>query len=123
MPADFKPVFTNAKEIDSLNVIIRDGRLLGRVTLTLQVPEPQGIHPIGIDLNETNALVAVDPNGRELFISGRSVKVKNRQTAKTRSRLPSHQATRKAQHQDTRSVRRVMRHFLSFPVPSACQAI
>jgi len=109
IPEDFKATFEQAKEIDSLNVILRDGKLIGRVTLTLDVPEPAGVLPVGIDLNETNALVAVDPDGRELFISGKSIKVKNRRTAKTRSRLQSKHATRKAQHKDTRSVRRVMK--------------
>ncbi len=109
IPEDFKATFEQAKELDSLNVILRDGKLIGRVTLTLDVPEPAGILPVGIDLNETNALVAVDPDGRELFISGKAIKVKNRRTAKTRSRLQSAHATRKAQHKDTRSVRRVMK--------------
>lgn len=109
VPEDFKPMFERAKEIDSLTVILRDGKLIGRVTLTLEVPEPQGILPVGIDLNETNALVAVDPDGNTLFISGKSIKVKNRRTAKTRARLQSKHATRKAQHKDTRSVRRVMK--------------
>lgn len=109
IPEDFKAIFEQAKEIDSLNVILRDGKLIGRVTLTLDVLEPAGVLPVGIDLNETNALVAVDPDGRELFISGKAIKVKNRRTAKTRSRLQSKLATRKAQHKDTRSVRRVMK--------------
>lgn len=109
IPEDFKATFEQAKGIDSLNVILRDGKLIGRVTLTLDVPEPAGVLPVGIDLNETNALVAVDPDGRELFISGKAIKVKNRRTAKTRSRLQSKLATRKAQHKDTRSVRRVMK--------------
>lgn len=109
MPEDFKPLFDQAKELDCLNIILRDGKLLGRLTLTLEVSEPQGILPVGIDLNETNALVAVDSDGRELFISGKSVKVKNIRTAKTRSRLQAKHATRKAQHQDTRSIRRVLK--------------
>jgi putative transposase len=109
MPKDFQATFEQAKELDSLDVLLRDGKLIGRVTLTLDAPEPVGILPVGIDLNETNALVAVDPDGRELFISGRAIKVKNRRTAKTRSRLQSKHATRKAQHKDTRSVRRVMK--------------
>ena len=79
------------------------------MTLTLDVAEPQGILPVGIDLNETNALVAVDPDGRELFISGKDVKVKNRRTAKTRARLQSKQAARKAEKKDTRSVRRLLK--------------
>ena len=58
-----------------MTVIERDGRLLGRVVVTLRVPDAKGIHPVGIDLNETNALVAVDPDGNTLFVSGRDVKV------------------------------------------------
>jgi hypothetical protein len=53
LPADFKPVFEQAKEIDCLNVILRDDQLIGRLTLTLEVPDPQGILPVGIDLGET----------------------------------------------------------------------
>ena len=109
IPKDFRPVFERAKEIDSLTVIERSGKLIGRVTLTLEAPEPQGILPVGIDLNETNALVAVDPDGRELFISGKAVKVKNRRTAKTRARLQRKHATRKAEKKDTRSVRRLLK--------------
>ncbi|MGZ3642328.1 MAG: transposase, partial [Ktedonobacteraceae bacterium] len=109
LPEDFKAHFEQAKEIDCLNVIMREGKLIGRVTLTLDAPPPQGILPVGIDLGETNALVAVDPDGRELFISGKDIKVKNRRTAKTRSRLQSKLAAHKAQHRDTRSVRRVMK--------------
>ncbi|HEX9133053.1 MAG TPA: transposase, partial [Ktedonobacteraceae bacterium] len=63
----------------------------------------------GIDLNETNALVAVDPDGRTLFVSGKVVKIKNRRTAKTRSRLQSKLATRKAEKKDTRSARRLLK--------------
>ena len=109
VPEDFKKTLATAKEIDSLTVILRSGKLIGRVTLTLDVPDPQGILPVGIDLNETNTLVAVDPDGNTLFVSGKAIKVKNRRTAKTRARLQSKHATRKAQHQDTRSIRRVMK--------------
>ena len=65
-----------------------------------------GIHPVGIDLNETNALVAVDPDGRELFVSGKLVKVRNLRTSKARKRLQRTLASRKAEGKDTRSVRR-----------------
>src|SRR6266566_6371288 len=43
IPEDFKPTFEQAKEIDSLNVVLRNGKLIGRVTLTLDVPEAQGV--------------------------------------------------------------------------------
>jgi IS605 OrfB family transposase len=109
VPQDFQALLTNAVEIDSLNVILRGGKLIGRVTVTLEAPDPQGILPVGIDLNETNMLVAVDPDGRELFISGKAVKVKNRRTAKTRARLQAKHATRKAEKKDTRSIRRLLK--------------
>lgn len=109
VPDAFKATLTAAKEIDSLTVIERGGRLLGRVTVTLQAPEPTGIHPVGIDLNETNALVAVDPDGNTLFVSGKAVKVKNKRNSKTRKRVQQKHAARKAEHQDTRSVRRVIK--------------
>lgn len=109
VPEDFKPTLEKAKEIDSLTVILRNGQLIGRVALTLDVPKPQGILPVGIDLNETNALVAVDPDGQSLFISGKAVKVKNTRTFKTRKRLQKKLAARKAEHKDTRSVRRVLK--------------
>lgn len=109
VPKDFKATLDQAVEIDSLTVILRNGKLIGRVTVTLEVPEPAGILPVGIDLNETNALVAVDPDNRTLFISGKAVKVKNRRTAKTRARLQRKHATRKAEKKDTRSVRRLLK--------------
>jgi IS605 OrfB family transposase len=109
VPEEFKRTLASAKEIDSLTVVERNGRLLGRVTLTLEVLEPQGVLPIGVDLNETNALVAVNPDGEILFVSGRVVKVANERTFKTRKRLQKKLATRKAEHRDTRSVRRVLK--------------
>jgi IS605 OrfB family transposase len=109
VPNVFKETLAAAKEIDSLNVIERNGRLVGRVTLTLEVPDPTGIHPVGIDLNETNALVAVDPDGQTLFVSGKAVKVANKRDYKTRKRLQQKLAARKAERQDTRSVRRVLK--------------
>jgi putative transposase len=109
VPAAFTATLARAKEIDSLTVIERNGRLVGRVTLTIAAPEPVGIHPVGVDLNETNALVAVDPDGKTLFVSGKAVKVANKRNYKTRKRLQMRHAARKAGHQDTRSVRRVFK--------------
>jgi putative transposase len=109
VPDAFKVTLAAAKEIDSLTVIERDGRLLGRVTVTLEAPEPSGVHPVGVDLNETNALVAVDPDGNTLFVSGKAVKVANKRNFKTRKRVQRKHTTRKAEHKDTRSVRRVLK--------------
>jgi IS605 OrfB family transposase len=109
VPDAFKQTLAEAVEIDSMTVIERNGRLLGRVVVTLCVPDPKGIHPVGIDLNETNALVAVDPDGNTLFVSGRDFKVRNIRTRKTRRRLQETIATHKAHKQDTRSVRRLLK--------------
>jgi IS605 OrfB family transposase len=109
VPDAFRQTLVEAVEIDSLTVIERDGRLLGHVVVTLRVPDPKGIHPVGIDLNETNALVAVDPDGNTLFVSGRDFKVRNIRTRKTRRRLQETLAAHKAHTQDTRSVRRLLK--------------
>jgi IS605 OrfB family transposase len=109
VPDAFKATLATAKEIDSLTVIERDGRLIGRVTLTLDAPEPQGVHPVGVDLNETNALVAVNPDSATLFISGKAVKVANTRDYKTRKRLQRKLATHKAEQKDTHSVRRLLK--------------
>ncbi|HEV8192895.1 MAG TPA: hypothetical protein VGP82_15630 [Ktedonobacterales bacterium] len=87
VPDAFKVTLAAAKEIDSMTVFERDGRLLGRVTITLDFPDPQGVHPVGVDLNETNTLVAFDPDGKTLFVSGKAVKVANKWNYKTRKRL------------------------------------
>ncbi|RAQ94729.1 RNA-guided endonuclease InsQ/TnpB family protein [Thermogemmatispora tikiterensis] len=114
VPAAFQQRLAQAKTIDSLTVLERGGQLIGRLTITLEVPDPPAACPeteavVGIDLNETNALVAVDGEERVLFVSGKAVKVRNRRTAKTRARLQRKLAARKAQHRDTRSVRRVLK--------------
>jgi hypothetical protein len=97
VPSALHPLFDAAKEIDSVTVIERDGKLYGRVALTLAVPEPKGIHPVGIDLRETNALVAVDADGRELFITGKDTKVKNKRSSQTIARLQRKLAAKKAE--------------------------
>src|SRR5690242_2615981 len=40
VPKAFQAILAAAKAIDSLTVIERNGRLLGRVTLTVEAPEP-----------------------------------------------------------------------------------
>ncbi len=109
VPAAFQETLAQASEVDSVTVIERHGKLLGRVVLTLEVPEPKAVHPIGVDLNETNAVVAVDPDGQTLFISGRHIKVRNKRTRKTRKRLQGRLASRKAQKKDSRSLRRLLK--------------
>ncbi|RAQ96292.1 hypothetical protein [Thermogemmatispora tikiterensis] len=97
VPEAFQQRLTQAKTMDSLTVLERGGQLIGRLTLTLEVPDPPAACPeteavVGIDLNETNALVAVDGQERVLFVSGKAVKVRDRRTAKTRTRLQRKEA-------------------------------
>ncbi|RAQ98508.1 RNA-guided endonuclease InsQ/TnpB family protein [Thermogemmatispora tikiterensis] len=113
VPEAFQQRLAQAKTMDSLTVLERAGQLVGRLTITLEVPDPPTACPetravVGIDLNETNALVAVDGQKRVLFVSGKAVKVRNRRTVKTRARLQRKLAAHKAQHRDTRRARRVL---------------
>jgi IS605 OrfB family transposase len=109
VPPALRPLVDAAKEIDSVTVIERTGKLYGRVALTLEAPEPKGVVPVGIDLNETNAMVAVDADGRAFFQSGKATKVRNRRTMQTTKRVQRTLATKKAEGRDTRSVRRVLK--------------
>ena len=108
VPASLQHYLDDAVEIDSITVIERKGKLIGRVAVTLEVEEPKGILPIGIDLNETNAVVAVDLEENTLFISGKDVKVRNKSTRKTRKRLQQKLSAHKVRNKDTRSLRRLL---------------
>jgi IS605 OrfB family transposase len=109
IPTALRPLVEAAKEIDSVTVIERGGRLYGRVALTLEAPEPKGVVPVGIDLNETNAVVAVDAAGREFWLSGKDIKVRNKRTAQTWARVQRKLATKKAEKRDRRSVQRLLK--------------
>jgi len=110
IPEYFKPLLEQAKEIDSITVKVRNGKLIGYVALTVDIPEAQGIIPVGIDLNETNALVAVDADSRELFISGLQRRVKNKRNRKTIKRLQRRFESRKVERRSTKSVSRCLKH-------------
>ncbi len=109
IPKAFQKTFDNAVEYDSLTVIERNGKLIGRLCVTLEVPEPSGVLPVGIDLNETNALVANDTENRILFISGKKEKIANKKTRRLRKRLQRRLASHKTQNKDTHSVRRLLK--------------
>jgi IS605 OrfB family transposase len=108
VPVALRPLFSSGKELDSVSVIERRGKLYGRVALTLEAPAPRSVVPVGIDLNETNAVVAVAADRRELFISGKATRVRNQRTMQTTKRVQRTLATKKAEGKDTHSVRRVL---------------
>lgn len=109
IPRDFQSQFDQAVELNSLSVFLRNGRLQARLTLTLDCPTPIGYKPVGVDLNETNAVVAVDSDGRTFFATGKKIKERNQRTRKTRKRLVAKLHSRKAQKRGTRSVRRSLK--------------
>src|SRR5260221_14747748 len=98
-----------AKEREYATVNQNKPRLYGRVALTLEVPAPKGIMPVGMDLNETNALVAVDADGRELFISGKATKVRNCRTMQATKRVQRKLETKKAEGKETQGGRRALK--------------
>ena len=106
--ADFDAACADG-ELDALQVTERHGRLYATLVVTLPDVPVRGTVPVGVDLNETNALVAVDADDRDLFISGKETKVRNTRTRKTRRRLQKKLATLKAQKRGTRSVVRVLK--------------
>lgn len=102
--------FDAAIEYDAMQVSIdRKGILRATLAVTLPDVPAKGILPVGVDLNETNVMVALDPDERCLFISGKETRVLNRRTHKTRKRLQRKLATLKAQKRSTRSVGRVLK--------------
>ena len=113
VPEIFRQDFCNATEIDSIVVKNLKGKLVGHVAYTVDLPEIKGVNPVGIDLNETNAIVAVDADGNDLFISGLDRKVKNKCTAKTIKRLQRKLAQLKAAGKNTHSVVRTLKRLKS----------
>ena len=108
VPTSLQHYLDDATEIDSITVVERNGKLVGRVAVTLEVPEPKGLLPVGIDLNETNAIVATDIEENTLFVSGKDTKVRNKRSRQTRKRLQKKLSAHKVQNKDTRSLRRLL---------------
>ena len=113
VPEIFRQDFCNATEIDSIVVKDLGNKIVGHVAYTVELPETPGVHPVGIDLNETNAIVAVDADGNELFISGLDRKIKNKRTSKTIKRLQRKLAQHKAEGRNTRSIVRALKRLKS----------
>jgi transposase len=69
----------------------------------------KGSISVGVDRNETNFLVAVKEKGEVFFDSGLNLRVWRKKHRKKVARLQKKLAERKAQHKDTRSVRRLLK--------------
>jgi IS605 OrfB family transposase len=68
---------------------------------------------VGVDRNETNLLVAIKETGEVFFESGLRLRVWRKRHRKKVARLQKKLAGHKAQHEDTRSVRRVLKRLSS----------
>ena len=109
VPKRLRADFDAAIEFNALQACERKGVLVVTLCLTLPDVPTAGTSAVGVDLNETNALVAVDAQDRTLFVSGKEQRVRNRRTHKTRNRLQKKLATLKAQKRSTKSVGRVLK--------------
>ena len=88
---------------------VKKGKLIGYVSLKIEAEEAKPIHPVGVDLNETNAVVAVNPDNEVLFITGLQRRILNKRTSKTIKRLQRKLARKKAEGKNTRSVVRTLK--------------
>jgi len=109
IPDYFKEYFEKAILIDSINIKIRKGKLIGYVNLKIEVEDVKPVHPVGVDLNETNAIVAVNPDNEVLFITSLQHRILNKRTSKTIKRLQRKLAQHKAEGKNTRSVIRTLK--------------
>lgn len=106
------PEFARA---DFDNAVMRDAIQVGlggkaSLCLTLEVPDPVGGIPVGVDVGIRNLVVAsVEGNPEPFVAEGGLLEQRNRRTRKTRARLQSKLAGKKAQRRSTRSVRRALK--------------
>ena len=105
IPAFARKDFEQALSRDAI-VVQSSGK--ATLCLTLEVPEPLGIVPVGIDLGCNTTLVATTPS-KTLVISGSENRRLNKATRKLRKRLVSKLNVRKAQQKDTHSVRKLLK--------------
>lgn len=105
IPEAFQKDFSDAKIVDSVN-LDADGK--GSLCITLEVADPKGVIPVGIDIGIRNILVASSKE-KTLRLSGKPLIEKRRRTRKTRARIQSKKSSKKELGSDTRSVRRVLK--------------
>ncbi len=111
-PPYSRTLLRSALRIDSIRVKERKGKLVGFVTITLAKPKAEGLHFVGVDLNETNHIVGVKETGEVFFVSGLNYRIWMTKHRKLRARLQRKLAERKGQRRGTRSLRRRLQHLL-----------
>jgi putative transposase len=101
--------FHSAVTFDSLTVINDNGILRGKLTLSLEIPDSKGTNPVGVDLNATKLIVAVNREDGEFIYDGTNLKTQNKRSRQVRKRLQKKLALLKAEGSDTHSVRRSLK--------------
>lgn len=109
VPAAFKSTIAAAESFDAICVAIKNGRLHATVSVTLPDGQPDGALPVGVDINNANAVVAVNVRGRSMCVNGIAHRLMDKIGSKTRRRLEDRLTTRKADGLETRSVRRAIK--------------
>jgi len=109
VPQQFKSAMAQAESFDALCVAISRGRLHATLSVTLPDPECVGALPVGVNLNDVNAIAAIDMNGRSMCVTGVAHRAMMKSGEKTRRRLEDRLSTRKAEGRETRSVRRLLK--------------
>jgi len=109
LPEYSKKLFKNAIGFDSLNITEHKGKMVCSIIVKLEVPDPVSINPVGIDLNEKNAVVASNSVGRVFIKTGKGPRSKNFRTYRVMRRLEQKRDSRKAVGLSTRSIDRTLK--------------
>jgi putative transposase len=105
IPGAFLSDFQNSVTKDSLS-IGPDGK--GMLCITLNVENPEGLIPVGIDVGIKNLLVA-STRSDTIVISGSKLEEDRKRTRKIRARIQNKKSSKKELGKDSRSVRRVLK--------------
>jgi putative transposase len=109
VPEAFKETMAAAESFNAICVAIRNGRLHATISVTIPDGQPAGALPVGVDVNNANAIVAVDIHGRSMCVNGIAHRLMMKTGEKMRRRLEERLSTRKADGLETRSVRRAIK--------------
>jgi putative transposase len=101
-------VLREASSYNALAVSIKRGRLVATLSVTLNEPEQVGSLPAGVAVGHNDVAIVSNSN-RSLRIVTAAQNVMEETSRKTKKRLERRLAARKADGQETRSVRRALK--------------
>lgn len=109
VPPQFEATMKNVKSFDALAVSIKRGRLIASLSVTLIAVTPTGNKPAGVSLSVSNEVAAVRADGRSMRVVTTAQSVMEETYQKTKTRLEKKMSAKKADGQETRSVRRALK--------------